>query len=526
MIDRIKTGRFSGENAITSAEYHFVSRDSDEQYGFDRITLERNSSSTGVFIDTYQFRFYKDMTALRKNEDSLSIILPTRMVDVAPTSPRFLRHTYRNYEYVALFANTDRIWSDIRRILLSGVGVSPLTQSLSPLYTPIQNIFFTGSSMVPPVGTGTITSVLQKSGYFRVDALLHALESQSVLFTGTITDFWKNAYFTNPQAPYFFTAWNETEMRLSGNVNSWVNAVMINDYTLREFKPWEGKFIYRVSLDAGTFKQGTNTYALRFVYPDGRVENKETITVYNYADKDAENTLRRELNTRLLAAYNSPENQAQRTAKIAKEKNAIMALDPQYHYNRAWEIYALTLMYLDTPDIAPIALEVQKRAMGMGVKINLSPLDSKAIATMMKEWKENYDMLIVGFEAPSRISNINPVFSSTNVDSGINFSNIEDKQLDVLLQRLRTTADHSELLQIKKDLTQRIREDALMIPLYTVNRYFYYDKNILKTEFPPIFPSFVILSDTLKDAYIKSHFSLNLGEKWFVWFFRWMAAQL
>ena len=122
-------------------------------------------------------------------------------------------------------------------------------------------------------------------------------------------------------------------------------------------------------------------------------------------------------------------------------------------------------------------------------------------------------MLIVGFEAPSRISNINPVFFFFFFYSGINFSYIEVKEIDVLLQCLITTADHSELLQIKKDLTQRIREDALMIPLYTVNRYFYYDKNILKTEFTPIFPSFVILSDTLKDAYIKSHFSLNLGEK-------------
>lgn len=298
---------------------------------------------------------------------------------------------------------------------------------------------------------------------------------------------------------------------------------MINDYTLREFKVWEKKFVYRVSVDAGTLRQGTNTYTLRFLYSDGRSEEKETITVYHYADKDAENTLRRELNTKLLAAYNSSENQAKREANIMKEKNKILALDPQYHYNRAWEVYALSLMYLDTPDIATIAEEVQKRAMGMGVKINLSPLDSKAIATMMKEWKENYDMLIVGFEAPNRISNINPVFSSTSVNSGINFSNIEDKKLDELLQKLRTTVNQSE--QVQKDITERIRNNAIMIPLYTVNRYFYYDKNILDTSFTSVFPSFTILPDTLKGSYIKSSFSLNFQNKSFIWFFRWIISQ-
>ncbi len=47
MIERIKTGRISQEGYITSGPYAFSGREINKEFGYDRITIERNERNGG-----------------------------------------------------------------------------------------------------------------------------------------------------------------------------------------------------------------------------------------------------------------------------------------------------------------------------------------------------------------------------------------------------------------------------------------------------------------------------------------------
>ncbi len=305
------------------------------------------------------------MTTLKKNEDALNIILPNRLTDPAPNSPRFARHTYHIFEYVSLFANTDRMNLDMRTQVLSRLDETPIVQNTNIFYTPIDTIFFTGASMIPSVSSGTLSDALAKIGYFRTDTLIEKIDQRPVTVTGEV-NYGTNQFFHSPtSARYYFASGADSEIRLVGKVATGVSAVRVNGYTLQEYQAGDAEFFYTVSVENGTLIDGINTYTLTFIYPDGTMKDEEMLTVYHFTDSGALAEAREKLDTSLLSEKNTPELVAERQAVLDAEKAKIRALDPRYYYTTDGNRYTLNLLFLEIPEITNIAESIRERLLTM-----------------------------------------------------------------------------------------------------------------------------------------------------------------
>lgn len=119
-------------------------------------------------------------------------------------------------------------------------------------------------------------------------------------------------------------------------------------------------------------------------------------------------------------------------------------------------------------------------------------------------------MLIIGFDAPSRITNIIPIFHSSEAKKGINFSKIQSKKLDTLLDQFRlSTYDLKERIAVEDSLIEEIRKEAIMLPIYSPNRNLYIDKNIRSTEFSKIIPNIDLIPYMLEKSFIKDELHMN-----------------
>ncbi len=67
VIDQIKNNRFKKENYVTSGPYTFGEIVEDNEYGFTRVTFEKNpNSQKTVWLDRLSFKFFPSITSLEK----------------------------------------------------------------------------------------------------------------------------------------------------------------------------------------------------------------------------------------------------------------------------------------------------------------------------------------------------------------------------------------------------------------------------------------------------------------------------
>ncbi len=67
MIERIRTERFSGDSYLTSGAYIFLENVKNPQYGYDRVTLAKNTKNPGEgWLDKYNFLFFPDASSLER----------------------------------------------------------------------------------------------------------------------------------------------------------------------------------------------------------------------------------------------------------------------------------------------------------------------------------------------------------------------------------------------------------------------------------------------------------------------------
>ena len=119
-------------------------------------------------------------------------------------------------------------------------------------------------------------------------------------------------------------------------------------------------------------------------------------------------------------------------------------------------------------------------------------------------------MLIIGFDAPSRITNIIPIFHSTEAKKGINFSKIRSKKLDTLLDEFRlNTYNKTERKAIEESLITEIQKEAIILPFYSPNRLLYIDKNMKNLAIAKIIPNIDLLAYMLEATFIKDELVMS-----------------
>ena len=527
MIERIRTGRLGKDGYVTSWAYVFVEKEKNTQYGYDRITIGRSEKNkTTGWLDKYNFLFFPDAGSLERAAEILSVIVPADRNNKMLLGPRYEPYEYAMYEYIGLFQNTDRISSIMRKYILLQ-SESGLSGSVVKNEKPIFNLF--------PTSTGArikleknLPDIMKDSGYRKVDDRLTALEKQTGILTGATVDYGNNIYFDTPaKSKVIWSEVAEGEITLAGNVPLAIKWVTINGYSLKEYIPWNNRFTYKVSLADGTLIDGKNTYTLEFESALGTKMIRDTLTIYYSRDPAKLEAAKKWLEDAYLATQNTPLLIAERMKKINEEKVKIQALNPRYYYSDKYTPYELRLIYLSDPaSLETYATNISNTLLGLGLKINISAMNSKDFSLMLQKWEKNYDLLIIGFEANGRFSRIGQIFLSSEAKKWINFSKIESKNLDALFASLRVSYIQEKAIDILKKIGDIMHTEAFFLPISSPLHTLYIDKNLKWISRVSTFQDITTLYKVVEKASIKQEYILSFEGKWFIWFFGWFWERL
>lgn len=509
MLERIKTGRISATGYITSGPYKFSERDKNTEYGYYRITIERDEKNGGQgWLDKYHFLFFPDLISLERSTDNLSVIIPPIKNEKLLLGPRFENYSYTMYEYISLFANTDRLSREIRQ-QLSGKIIESFSGIIDASERPIDNIFSLDAKRAGIKLEKNLSDVMNTLSYAKPDDTIARLSQSSGILTGSSIDYGATQFFTLPaNKKIFFSEVAGGEILLSGNIPITAQKVFINGYELQEFRPGNTKFSYRVNLANGTLKEGENIFALEIENTLGAREKKESITVYYSTDAKNLDTMKEQVDSGLLAQINSVERVTSRKKLIEKQLDSLKLLDQRYYYNSKNQPYELTIAYKDDPQtLEKYAAAVSSALQNLSIKSKLVPLSTKDLQKMLESGNKNYDYIIIGFEANSRLSRVGQVFLSSEAKNGINFAKIESKKLDGLFAELRVASIKEDTMKIQKEILEYIDAEAFFIPLSSPIHTLYIDKNLKGVRSIPLFQDIsslhaVLAVASIKDSYV------------------------
>ncbi len=528
MLERIKTGRINAEGYITSGPYRFSERSKNTEYGYDRVTIERDEKNGWEWwLDKYHFLFFPDLASLERSTDNLSVIIPPVKNEKLLLGPRFDGYKYTMYEYISLFMNTDTLSKELRQQMY-GKLTEVFSGSIDKNELPLQNIFWierdgTGIKLEKP-----LSDIMRSRGYLKPDESIAILSQDTWILTGSSVEYGTNSHFTLPtNKKIYFSEIAQGELLLSGNVPVSTSKIMINDYELKEYHVGNTRFSYRVSTANSTLKEGKNIYTLVREDAEWNTLNTDTLTVYYSTDSGTLASLRESVDAAYLSELNTPERVAQRQQVSEKRKAEIKLLDPRYYYNSKNIPFELRIAYKDDPQtLGKYAATVVSALEKLSIQSKLIPLSTKDLQKMLETWKKEYDIIIIWFEANGRLSRAGQVFLSSEAKNGINFSKIESKKLDTLFADLRIAWTKEDTLKIQNTIIWYIESEAFFIPLSSPLHTLYIDKNLKWVKQVPIFQDISTLHTVLATASIKDVYMLNTTEKWFFWFFGWIWTQV
>lgn len=313
MLERIRTGRLAADGYITSGPYVFLEKDSNSQYGYDRITIGRNAKNEGEgWLDKYHFLFFPDIGSLERSSDTVSVIIPPVKNEHIPVSPRFSPYRYSFYEFIGLFQNTDRISGDVRKYLSLALS-SSFSGQVVDQERPVHSIFPDSITIPPPKLPKDLADIMREKGYMKPAEKISLLEKIPIVLTGASVDYGTLNYFTTPtKQKVLFTEVADGTLLLTGNVPAGTKSVSISGYALKEFIPDNTTFSYRVSLENQTLIEGKNIYTLETENANGKKETKETLTVYYSRDPLKLKTMKEQLEQEYVNKLNTPELVAER----------------------------------------------------------------------------------------------------------------------------------------------------------------------------------------------------------------------
>ena len=480
MLERIRTGRLASDGYVTSGPYVFLEKDTNTQYGYDRITIARNTKNAGDgWLDKYHFLFFPDFPSLERSIDTVSVIIPPAKNEIIPVGPRFAPYQYSLYEFIGLFQNTDRIPTDIRKPLALAFS-SSFSGQITERERPIRSIFGDTYMLPPEKAIRNLADIMRERGYMKVSERIGILDTTNIVLTGASVEYGNTKYFTLPgKQKIIFSEVADGSILLTGNVPTSAQSVLMNGYELKEFIAGNGKFSYRVNLENQTLKVGKNTYTLETIDATGKKETRETLTIYYSQDSLTLKTLREQVEQEYITKLNTPELVATRQKAIQEKKTKLSALDPRYYYNDALQPFELTIAHASEPSsLASYAKQVESTLTHFGIKSTIKPLSTKDLQSMLQKGKKEYDIMLIGFEATGRISRVGQVFLSSEAKNGINFAKIQSKQLDSLFAQLRTATEKNVTEETEKKIAQYFQEGAFFTPISSPIHTLYIDRNL------------------------------------------------
>lgn len=518
---------FSLFNLSFSGPFTLQSREYDQEYGVERIILDRNPAYHGenIYVARFTLKFFNSSADLLRSRDTLHVVYAPDQGGAVADSPRFTDIAFLRPQYYAFFLNSEVIPLALRRALVS--HVLPVAASDVPAVDAanVTNPFLGDFRSVVSSGS-KVASVLAEMGYFSKEewvrrfTLSGANLPAPVVTVQSAPEPLKPTWWHTPATSPFFT--QESNLLLSGGVPENTETVTVNGYRLSKFTAGSKEFFYRASVTQGTLRAGHNAIKARFLGKDGKEVGSESVAIYYRADVaslEADRVAWKSSVPSSVVTISTATGTVDAPQKLA----AAQALDSRFFYGSNLQPFTIDLAYL-TP-LSGIADALATRLAQEGIAVRRTPLDDTDLASYVTGGGKPYGLLLAGINLGMFGYNLYPYFHSGQAESGYNFSKVRDIQLDAQLEKLRSDVRSGlSLVDIQKQVSKTITDLAIFYPLHSPYLHILVDKNLKAISSFNTLPSSSYLSDVLRSVHIRESRSAVWKDKNVNGFFRFLAS--
>jgi hypothetical protein len=307
-----------------------------------------------------------------------------------------------------------------------------------------------------------------------------------------------------------------------------VNAVYVNDYELKNFVANSGKFYYRAKISIGTMKEGKNSYVLSFKTADGKKTAQETLVIEYVKDAETREIRRKELSDAERASRESHSG-ATLEAALEKARLPFESLAADKYYSKEGKPLTVKLAAIElSPVIIPMAEAIEKALSAVGITVEKEILTPEAFqASVIKEGKKEYDLLLTGVNLGLMGYNVFPFFHSGQAQTGFNFTKVKNPSLDALLEELKSKdLGETGLKSARERILAILKREAVVLTLSRPIVPYSIDRAVRNAKIVGTLPSSPYLFDMLEGAYIKESRLADFKTKSFAGGIDWLRSIL
>ncbi len=554
-------GKFSEINGVYSGRFTLASISQDETVGITKITLGKNESyfENDMYIQFLILNLFRDESHFLKNKNSFNIFNDKDGI-IAWSVPRLEDKKYTLTQFVGSFFNSETLDLELRKYIshkldrdeiISAIWENKVEKTLNPFLSDID--IDTDSSDFD------LDAYMKWKWFYSKKSLLKnviALEDQKkqeeenqiisneVSVTPVIEETPKIvqsslSYILSPtQERYNFVS--EDNILIKWKVDSWVDAVFINDYQLSGYSAGDDVFYYRLLESYDSIVEWENTYKLYFeVNWEKKFIEEFTYVYYTDSEKLSEvqnsffDTVDDTQFPREQTADETPEPTTVSSTQVEIENLELSSSDIQWlsdslYYNASWEAFSIKLIY--TQADASMEAWVQKIKSLLeenGIAVELSVVDLWDITVKLRNETLEYDVMVLWINLWYFDSNIFPYFHSSQVQNWYNFANFKKLSVDILLEELKSNnLEVSKKEELEEKLLDIIKDDAIVKVFYTPKISLLVDKNIKNFNFPDFIPDSKDRYYPLLNSYLSEKRMINSEEKSIGWFFMYLIRKL
>lgn len=554
VIERLNSdnidGKISEINGIYSGRFTLASISQDETVGITKITLGKNENyfENNMYIQFLILNLFRDETHFSKNRNTFNIFNDNEWI-MSWSIPRLQEHKYTLSQFVASFFNNETLDISLRKYISNSLSREDIVGEIwNDTVEMSLNPFLSDINIDTDDGGFNITTFMQEQEYFKKESLLEMVlqqETQAVneqnpiisneaQLTPTQTEKIQSnlSYVISPsKEKYNFVS--EDNILIQWNVDSWVEAVYINDYRLEWFTPGDNIFYYRLLESFDSISEWENNYKIYFETNESKTFIEEFTYVY-YSDSEKLN----EIKSSYFDTQNTNNNIAQQrewdtlwdsqVSDIQLSSEYIQSLSDTLYYNTSWEAFSIDLVYTQADASMETAVQKIKSLLeANGIAVNLSVVNLWDITVKLRNESLEYDIMVLGINLGYFDSNIFPYFHSSQVQNWYNFSNFKKLSVDILLEELKSNnLELSKRKQLEEKMLEIFRDEAIIKVFYTPKISLLVDKNIKNYNFPEYIPDSKHRYYPLLESYLTEKRVLNLQDKSVKWFIVFLVQKL
>jgi len=507
-VSNIMLSEFNFDNPVWLWPYKF--RSLENFWNSKKLTLVKNKNFywKEPYIDTFEYIAYENKTTMLSDINNFSAIRPSQDKDVHNSNMK--NYEFVQSKYVAAFFNTEsenlkdskvRLWMQLwtnKKELLEKIWEKHSVD------TPLLEL--SNQNWVYNFDKTKSMWALHESWWKKPEKTKVIKEDIEDFKLNYVTSHNSNLLAT--WSGSFFLEWKVPEK---------TSKIFINDYKLKAFNLWDKTFAFKASKEIWTLKAWENIFKIKAISSDKSESILDTIKIFYIEWKE-------ELSEKKAEIKSIKKRKWLEVAKWEKEmeENLELAKNLNFRVNENWEILTLKLVTdKNIEKYSIIANELKNQWSEIWIDIEILKFTSEDLQEIIKS--KNYDILVYGQSLWYNLDTYSYWHSSQIWENGLNFSNLNNFKIDVLIEKIRSSHNEEKRNDNLEKLAEEFQNLTPAVFLYSPTYYYPIDSSVHWVKLDKI-ANYQDRFASFEKYYTKKEKSMN--ELWTVSFFWWLMDKI